>query len=345
MSIEGKKILIGISGGIAAYKIHYLIRHLIKSGAKVKVVATANALQFVTPTSLETLSQNKIYTDLFGEINEYSTEHISLTDWADLLIVAPATANIIGKIANGIADDVLSTTFLAFNGPVLIAPAMNVKMYQHYAVVRNMNYLQEHGVNFIRGQSGDLACGYQGEGRMAEPEEIFEAARCLLLASKRLKGKKVLVTASRTEEALDPVRYLTNRSSGKTGFEIARAFSLLGAEVLLISGPSREKTPPGVKRIDIVSAQEMFEAVSQHWPEQDALIMSAAVADYTFVYNEQKIKKNEAEFSLQLVKTKDILQEAGAAKKAGQILVGFALETENLLENALQKLRKKIWIW
>ncbi|MDA3886655.1 MAG: bifunctional phosphopantothenoylcysteine decarboxylase/phosphopantothenate--cysteine ligase CoaBC, partial [Candidatus Delongbacteria bacterium] len=252
--MKGKKIIIGITGGIAAYKSCYLIRYFIKAGAEVKVIATENGLKFVGEVTLRSLSNNNVYSDSFSEWNEKPHEHISITDWGDIFIVAPATANIIGKLANGIADDALSTSLLAFDKQILMVPAMNTKMYNNPAVQRNMDFLASHGVDFINPDTGDLACGYEGKGRMAEPEQIFRESKFYLDRSNILSGKKIVVTASRTEESLDPIRYLTNRSSGITGFKIAEQAAIMGAEVTLITGPTDQEIFTKVKRINVISA-------------------------------------------------------------------------------------------
>lgn len=339
---EQKKILLGITGGIAAYKSLFLIRLFIKNNYQVKVVATKNALEFVTPLSIETLSNNKLYSDVFASPNEYTTQHISMSDEADVFIIAPATANCIGKFANGIADDALSTTFLAFNKPVFIAPAMNSKMMEHYSVVKNIDFLKANGVHFIESDYGDLACGYQGKGRMAEPEIIFEQIHQFFKESKKIRGKKVLISAGPTHEAIDPVRFIGNHSSGKMGFALAEAFAQNGADVVLIAGPVSLETPANVKRINVTSSDEMYQACEKEFHGADITIMAAAVADYKATeISQQKIKKSENQFSVQLTKTKDILASLGKIKKSNQILVGFALETNNEKENAKAKLHTK----
>jgi phosphopantothenoylcysteine decarboxylase/phosphopantothenate--cysteine ligase len=341
--LNGKKILLGISGGIAAYKTLFLIRLLIKNGAEVKVIVTKNALQFVTKVSLETISKNKIYQDTFSEINDYSTEHIALTDWADIMIVAPATANIIGKFASGIADDPLSTLFLAFNKLIFLAPSMNCKMYENFAVQKNIDFLQKNGVNVIDATSGDLACGYEGKGRMEEPENILTFIDNNLKNKSILKGKKVLITAGPTYEAIDPVRFIGNHSSGKMGFALAEHFADLGAFVRLVTGPVALKTEnKEINRYDVVTAAEMFRLCKSFFKTSDIIIMAAAVADFTIEKpNEKKIKKEKKLTSIKLTPTKDILKELGSQKTSNQILVGFALETDNENENAITKLKNK----
>lgn len=341
--LTGKRILIGISGGIAAYKALLLIRLFKKAGAEVKVVVTENALEFVTRVSLESLSQNKIYDKVFGPVNDYTTEHIALTDWAEAFVVAPATANIIGKYAGGIADDALSTSLLAFNGPVFLAPAMNGKMYQHFSVERNMRFLAENGVHFIEPAEGFLACGYEGKGRMEEPEVIFNVASDYFAPNKTLLGRKVLVTAGPTYEAIDPVRFIGNHSSGKMGFAIADALNQSGAEVHLVHGPVQIKASSNrIKTYPVMGASQMLEKCLELFPQMDACIMSAAVADFVPANTApQKIKKLDAGLNLELKPAPDILSHLGNLKKSGQILVGFALETQDEEAYAKGKLQRK----
>ncbi len=348
LSLSNKKILLGLSGGIAAYKSLLLIRLLVKAGANVKVIATKCALEFVTKVTIETLSKNKLYDSLFADSNDYSTEHVALTDWADFFILAPATGNIIGKMANGIADDALSTSLMAFNKTILIAPAMNSKMYDNFAVQKNMSYLREQSnISFIEAEIGELACGYDGKGRMAEPNDIFNMSEFLILkddCNNDFEGKNIVVTASRTVENIDPVRYLSNNSSGKMGFKIANEFAIRGANVTLITGPSDEVCYDIVKRINIVSADDMYNEVKRSFiaKKSDVLIMSAAVADYSFEYNKNKIQKKKDDNLLsKMLKTKDILLEVSKLKSKNQIVIGFAMETENVIENAKQKLKSK----
>ena len=341
--LNGKKILLGISGGIAAYKSVFLIRLLIKAGAEVKVIATKNALEFITKLSLESISKNKVYYDTFAENNDYSTEHIALTDWADMMIVAPATANIIGKFAGGIADDALSTSFLAFNKQVFIAPAMNCKMYEHYAVKRNIDYLSSNAVQFIEAKSGELACGYDGKGRMEEPEKIIDFVINFYKNNSSLKGINVLITAGPTYEAIDPARFIGNHSSGKMGFALAEHFAYLGANVNLIAGPvSLTVKNADIKRINVRSADEMYQQTLALFKQSDICIMAAAVADFTLKsVSRSKIKKTTEFPVLELIPTKDILKTLGSEKSENQILVGFALETNEEKENALKKLHSK----
>jgi phosphopantothenoylcysteine decarboxylase / phosphopantothenate---cysteine ligase len=338
-----KHIILGISGGIAAYKIPSLIRLFRKTGVQVKVVCTKSALEFVTPLTLETLSGEKIYCDVFGQTEEYTTGHISITDKADALIVAPATANILAKYAAGIADDALSTTLISFNKPVFLAPAMNTKMWNHEATQNSIQILKSRGVHFIDPESGFLACGYDGEGRMAEPEVIFNSVTQHFTHDSRLAGKKVLVTAGPTHEAIDPVRFISNNSSGKMGYALAEAFRKKGAEVTLISGPVNIKSPhPAIKLIRVTSAMQMHEACIQEFPSSQITVMAAAVADYAPSDTSGfKIKKTEKTLTLRLTQTPDILSHMGQKKAKNQILVGFALETHNETENALKKLHNK----
>ena len=338
--LRGKHILIGISGGIAAYKIPELIRLFKKEGAEVCVCTTKNALQFVTPLTLETLSNNRVYTDVFAPHNEHQTEHISLPDWADLMVIAPCTANVIGKMAAGIADDALTTTFLAMLKPVLVAPAMNDKMLAHPAVQRNLKTISEYdNVTVLDCDKGFLACGTEGKGRMQEPEQILEAAD-IILGDNSLQGRRVLITAGPTQEKIDPVRYISNYSTGKMGYALARACMRKGADVTLISGPSAEHFAG--KTVNVVSAQEMYDATIQRFPDADITILCAAVADFRPNSTaEQKIKRHGEELVLHLEPTKDIAEEVGKLKRGGQLLVGFALETDHEEENALMKMQRK----
>jgi len=339
--LKTKNVLIGITGGIAAYKACYLIRLFKKYVANVKTVITKNGLEFVTETTLRTLSENKVYSNTFSDSNEWSTEHISLTDWADIFIIAPATANIIGKYANGIADDALSTALLAFDKQVIIAPAMNGKMYENPAVQRNIDILRQQGVFFIDPGYGDLACGYKAKGRMAEPDEIFRESLYFLNKTDQLSGKKILISASRTVEMIDPVRYISNFSSGKTGFRLAEEALYTGAETVLVTGPTEEVCSNFIRRTDVSSSEDMYNEIIRESKDADCVIMSAAVADYTVNRSDKKIKKNKNDMTLDLLKTKDILKELGRIKRKGQILVGFALETDKGVLNAKKKLKEK----
>lgn len=340
---KGKHLLLGISGGIAAYKAPDLIRLFVKAGAEVKVVATKNALEFVTRLTLDTVSKNRVYVDPFEEVNEYSTEHIALNNWADILLVAPATANILGKFASGIADDALTTTFLAFNKPVFVAPAMNSKMYEHPSVQKNMEYLRSNGIHFIGPAYGELACGETGIGRMEETAGIFKALSDFITEQKPWLNKKILVTAGPTYEKIDPVRFIGNYSSGKMGFALAEACAERGADVILIAGPVTLTTQhPNIERVDVESSAQMFEVAMTRFEEVDAAILCAAVADFTPVQTyETKVKRGEDDLNLKLMPTRDIAAALGASKKEGQILVGFALETDQEEQNAKSKLERK----
>ena len=350
--LKGKHIVIGISGGIAAYKIPELIRILRKEGAEVKVTTTKNALEFVTELTLQTLSGNKVYSDVFAAINEHSTEHISLPDWADVMVVAPATANVLGKMANGIADDALTTTFCAMRKPVVIAPAMNDKMYQCPAAQEAMLKLAKwDNVTMLDCAEGELACGTTGKGRMQEVDVIAEALR-YALTDKDLAGKKVMITSGPTQEAIDPVRYLTNRSSGKQGAALAMSCWRRGADVIFVTGPSAvEPCFPqlfGVaqeqRKVSVTSAAEMAQKATQNFADCDVAILCAAVADFTpSEVAKEKIKKQagQTNYCLELVTTTDIAATLGEAKQAGQKLVGFAIETCDEEHHALRKLESK----
>lgn len=336
------KVIIGISGGIAAYKIPLLIRLFQRQNIAVQVVATKNALNFVTPLTLEVLSQTKLYSDVFEQPEKYDTRHISITDDADAMIVAPATANVLAKFAHGIADDALTTTYLSFEKTVFIAPAMNTKMYQHPATVENINKLRSRGVYFIEPEEGFLACGTIGIGRMAEPEAIFQSVINFFASAQILKNKKVLVTAGPTYEPIDPVRYIGNHSSGKMGYAIAEAFIQAGATVKLITGPVHLTPPAGVAVEAVITADQMLQACLRQASEFDIIVMAAAVADYTpEIRSEHKLKKQQDILTVTLRPTVDILAELGKQKKHHQILIGFALETEHHLEYARKKLIEK----
>jgi phosphopantothenoylcysteine decarboxylase/phosphopantothenate--cysteine ligase len=344
MDVTSKKhIVIGITGGIAAYKSLSLIRLFKAAQFEVKVVATHNALQFVTKLTIETLSQSPLYVDSFESPNEYSVEHIALADWADVVIVAPATANIIGKFANGIADDALSTFLLAIKKPIFFAPAMNCNMYDHVAVQENISKLKSRGIQFIEPKGGFLACGYEGKGRMEEPDNIFNIVLDSFSINKPFNGINALVTAGPTYEPIDPVRFIGNYSSGLMGFEIANRLAQQGAIVTLVTGPTHLSTTfPNIQRVDVTTAQQMYEVVMNLSNKIELFVMAAAVADYTPVnVAEQKIKKSDLDWNIPVKKTKDILLEIGKIKKQGQCIVGFALETQNEIENATQKLQNK----
>lgn len=339
----GKHIVIGISGGIAAYKTLSLIRLFKKNGYEVRVTATRNALQFVTPLTIETLSQNRLYTDMFDTQRTLEVEHISMAEWADALVVAPATANIIAKFSHGIADDALSTLFLAVKKPVFIAPAMNSNMFGNITVQQNIATLQERGCHILSPNDGFLACGTTGNGRMQEPEEIFDTVDEYLSEDRSLQGKNVMITAGPTYEPIDPVRFIGNHSSGLMGFCLAEAAARKGAKVALVTGPSScTAHHSNITRYDVKTAEEMYQQCMKLVDNQDIIIMSAAVADYTPAHvAPEKIKKDFAQLSVELVKTKDILASVGKIKRDNQLLIGFALETENEIENAKKKLHNK----
>ncbi|ELY0462479.1 bifunctional phosphopantothenoylcysteine decarboxylase/phosphopantothenate--cysteine ligase CoaBC [Listeria innocua] len=341
--MQGKNILLAVSGGIAVYKAVALTSKLTQAGANVKVMMTEHAQEFVPPLSFQVLSKNDVYTDTFDEKKSSVVAHIDLADWADLVIVAPATANLIGKMANGIADDMVTTTILATEAPVWVAPAMNVHMIQHPAVIRNINRLYADGVRFIEPEEGYLACGYVGRGRLEEPEKIvLRIVEFFQEKKDLLQGKKVLVTAGATREKLDPVRYFTNHSTGKMGFSIAESAARHGANVTLITTSKTLPVPPGVEAVYVESADEMYQAVLERKAEQHIFVMTAAVADYTPAnVSEQKIKKQPGDFTIEMKRTKDILLEIGQNKTADQVVIGFAAETENLETNALKKLTSK----
>ncbi|NTW31495.1 MAG: bifunctional phosphopantothenoylcysteine decarboxylase/phosphopantothenate--cysteine ligase CoaBC [Bacteroidetes bacterium] len=341
--LKGKHIILGISGGIAAYKSAILTRLFKKAGAEVKIVTTQNALKFVTKVTLETLSENKLYYEVFSDENDYSTEHVSLTDWGDIFVVAPATANIIGKFANGIADDALSTSLMAFNKKIYLAPSMNCKMLNNFAVQKNLDYLKKNNIHIIEAAKGFLACGYEGEGRMEEPENILSFILNDLKKKALLIGKTALVTAGPTYEAIDPVRFIGNHSSGLMGFAIAEELAQQGAKVTLITGPNNLSIHNiNIKKIDVVSAENMYKECIKEFEKADITIMAAAVADYTpEIIADQKIKKTGAELIIKLKPSKDILSELGKKKRKNQLLVGFALETNNEIENARKKLKNK----
>ena len=341
MDLKGKHVLLGVSGGIAAYKIATLASALKKLNAKVTVLMTQNATQFITPLTFETLTGNKCLVDTFDRNFEFSVEHVSVAASADVFLVAPATANVIAKLSHGIADDMLTTTYLACTCKKLISPAMNTRMYQNPVTQDNIKLLEHYGAEVIRPDAGYLACGDVGEGRMPDPAVLLQHI-LYALTEKDLTGKKILVTAGPTEEALDPVRFLSNHSTGKMGFRIAERAAMRGAEVTLVSGKSHEETPLHVKRVDVVSAADMAEAVLGAAPEQDIIIKAAAVADYRpKTVADEKLKKKDGELFLELERTQDILGTLGKEKRPGQFLCGFSMETENTIENARGKLEKK----
>ncbi|MEK4250391.1 bifunctional phosphopantothenoylcysteine decarboxylase/phosphopantothenate--cysteine ligase CoaBC [Paenibacillus sp. FSL W7-1287] len=340
--LNGKTIILGISGGIAAYKAATICSRLVSLGAEVHVMMTESAAKFITPLTLQTLSKNPVHIDTFEERNPEVVTHIDLADRADAILLAPATANVIAKLAHGLADDMLSTTMLAATCPIVIAPAMNVHMYEHPAVVHNIELLMQRGVQFIEPGTGQLACGYVAKGRLAEPEDIVATLDQWLNQPKLLAGKKVLVTAGGTIERLDPVRYLTNDSSGKMGFAVAQAAQEQGAEVTVIAGRTSAPAPQGVELVQVESAEDMLQAVLARFETSDIVIKSAAVADYRpKVIHNQKLKKTGSdELVLQLERTTDILETIGK-RKSHQTVVGFAAETEQIDVYALDKLNRK----
>ena len=345
-----KNILLGVTGGIAAFKSASIVSLLKKKGYNVKVVMTKNATNIIGPLTLETLSKNRIYVDMWDTNPHYEVEHISLADWADIVLIAPATYNIIGKVANGIADDMLTTIISAVSvrKPVFFALAMNVNMYENPILKENIDKLKSYGYRFIEAEEGLLACNYVAKGRMSEPEDIVAEIERYNIFSKIenydtvLKGKKILITSGRTKENIDPIRYLSNNSSGKMGYCLAQAAIDLGAEVTLISGPTNLEIPKGLKNfISVESALEMYKKVDEYFGDTDIFISCAAVADYRpKEYKKEKIKKSDSDLILELVRNPDILFEMGK-KKDNQLLVGFAAETNDIKENALKKLEKK----
>lgn len=340
-AIRGKRILLGVAGGIAVYKAVALCSKLVQRGAEVRVIMTESATKFVTPLTFQAISRHEVATDTFQENDPSVISHIELADWADLAVVAPATANVLGKMACGIADDMLTTTLLATRAPVLAAPAMNVHMYEHPAVVHNLQVLRERGVHLMEPGTGQLACGYTGKGRLPEPDEIVLRIEQLFSASSRWSGKRVLVTAGGTVERIDPVRYISNDSSGKMGYALAEAAANLGAHVVLVSANVNLPAPRGVSVVPVVSARDMYQAVMERLPDMDIIIMAAAVADYRPVNAAaQKIKKKQERLILELERTEDILAEIGR-KKTGQFVVGFAAESEHLDTYAMDKLKRK----
>lgn len=342
--LSGKNVLLGITGGIAAYKTASLVRLLVKSGANVKVVMTPSAKDFITPLTLSTLSKHPVYSSFVNEDDDNAVwnNHVDLGLWANLFIIAPSTANTMSKMANGVCDNLLLATYLSAKCPVYFAPAMDLDMYKHATTVESFKKLKSFGNIMIPATSGELASGLVGEGRMAEPQDILSFIEKDILDKLPLRGKKVLITAGPTYEAIDPVRFIGNHSSGKMGFEIAKASANLGAEVVLVTGPTHQKVSHAlVKVIPVITAQEMYEAVHSHFNHTDVAILSAAVADYRpKEVAHQKIKKNSSTLSLELEKTQDILGSLGEIKK-NQYLVGFALETNDEIENAKGKLKRK----
>jgi phosphopantothenoylcysteine decarboxylase/phosphopantothenate--cysteine ligase len=341
--LKGKKILLGVCGSIASYKSASLTRLLVKAGANVKVIMTTEAKSFITPLTLSTLSKNPVFSDYFNEATGEWNNHVDFGAWADYFIIAPATANSLAKMANGLCDNLLLATYLSAKCPVFFAPAMDLDMWKHPSTKHNILKLISYGNILIEPGYGELASGLVGEGRMAEPEEILGAINMKLGESLPLNGKKALVTAGPTYEPIDPVRFIGNHSSGKMGFAIAEELINLGAEVTLVCGPNGETIKnSNINRINVESSADMANAVNAYFEESDLIVMAAAVADYRPLdVSKEKLKKTNANFNLELTKTTDILTELGRVKRAGQILVGFALETENEEENAKNKLLKK----
>lgn len=342
--LKNKKVLLCVTGGIAVYKAAAFTSKLTQQGAEVKVVMSESATKMVTPLTFQALSRNEVYTSTFQENNPKVVAHIDLADWADLVVVAPATANIIGKMANGICDDMISTILLATTADVFVAPAMNVHMYEHPALRKNLNTLREFGYRFIEPGEGYLACGYIGKGRLAEPEDMIaylNAYYSNVSTNRVLAGKHVLITAGPTKEKIDPVRFITNRSTGKMGYALAEEAANQGASVTLVSGPVTLAAPPNVNVVNVESAEEMYHAVMDVFAEQDLIIKTAAVADYRpKMVHDQKMKKKDGALSIELERTKDILKELGQ-RKENQVLVGFAAETENVEYYAKSKLVNK----
>ncbi len=342
--VSGKNILLGVTAGIAAYKTAYLVRLFIKAGAHIKVVMTPASKDFVTPLTLSTLSKNPVHSTFYTkeDENELWNNHVDLALWADYFVIAPATANTLSKMANGTCDNLLLATYLSAKCKVYFAPAMDLDMYKHSSTLDNLKKLESYGNVMIPAESGELASGLHGEGRMAEPENILSFIEKEILSGLPLKGKKILITAGPTHEAIDPVRFIGNHSSGKMGFELAKEAANLGAEVILVSGPSNENVNHAfIERVDVISADQMYKAVHQHYKVCDIAILSAAVADFKpSNIASNKIKKKSAVLAIELTQTKDILASLGKEKKH-QFLVGFALETNNELENAKGKLHRK----
>ena len=344
MQLKGKTVLLGVTGGIACYKSANLASALVKQGANVQVLMTKNATEFIGPHTFESLTGNRVSVDTFDRNYQFQVEHIALADQADLVLVAPATANVLAKLAHGLADDMLTTTILACNCPKIAAPAMNTKMYENPVTQDNLDILRKYGWEIVEPASGRLACGAVGKGKMPEPEDLLETVLHALSHEKDMTGLRLLVTAGPTREALDPVRYLTNHSTGKMGYAIARAAAARGASVTLVSGPVNLKKPPYMEVVDIVSAQDMFDAVTSRAPDQDIIIKAAAVADYRpATVAEDKIKKsgNDSDLSLPLARTSDILAWLGEHRAPGQFLCGFSMETRDMVANSKKKLEKK----
>lgn len=342
MFLENKTVLLGVSGGIAAYKSASLASRLVKAGAQVRVIMTENATNFINPITFESLTGHKCIVDTFDRNFEFKVEHVALAKKADLIMIAPATANVMAKLAHGMADDMLTTTVLASNAPKIIAPAMNTAMYENPLTQHNMDLLSQYGFEVITPASGYLACGDTGAGKMPEPEELYEYILKAIACPKDLKGLNILVTAGPTAESIDPVRYITNHSSGKMGYNIAKICMLRGAKVTLVTGPTAISYPPFVDVVPVTTARDMYEAVTSRSSSMDIIIKAAAVADYRPAHvADDKIKKNETSMAIQLEKTDDILKYLGDHKMEGQFLCGFSMETKDMLENSRKKLKTK----
>lgn len=340
--LTNKTIVLGVTGSIAAYKIANLASMLVKQHATVHVIMTKNACNFITPTTFETLTGNKCLVDTFDRNFEFQVEHVALAKRADIFLIAPATANVIGKLASGICDDMLTTTVFATKAPRLISPAMNTAMWENPILQDNLKKLEHYGYHIIEPAAGRLACGDTGSGKMPSEDVLMENIIYHLSEKRDMEGKKVLITAGPTQESIDPVRYITNHSSGKMGYALAKMAVLRGAEVTLVSGPVNIKPFMGIKLINVTSAADMYNAVTQESESQDIIIMCSAVADYTPAdYSEQKVKKSDDDLAIRLNRTQDILKYLGEHKREGQLLVGFSMETENLIENSRKKLTKK----
>ena len=342
MMLKGKTVLLGVTGSIAAYKIANLASMLVKLHCNVHVIMTKNATNFINPITFETLTNNRCIVDTFDRNFQYNVEHISLAKQADLVMIAPASANVMAKLAHGLADDMLTTTVLACTCKKIVSPAMNTQMYLNPITQDNIKTLQNYGFEVIEPANGFLACGDEGAGKMPEPEVLLDYILKEIACEKDMAGMKVLITAGPTQESLDPVRYITNHSTGKMGYALASCAMLRGAKVTLVTGPTNLKRPPFVNVVEIKSAKDMFDAVTSYGDEQDVIIKAAAVADYTpAVVSEEKVKKADGELQIDLKRTQDILKHLGEHKKPNQFLCGFSMETENMLENSRKKLTKK----
>lgn len=340
--LKDKTVLIGVSGGIAAYKTAYLVSSLVKTGAEVHVIMTEHACNFIHPLTFETLTGNKCVTDTFERNFKFDVEHVSLAKKADVFMVAPATANVMAKMAHGLADDMLTTTFLAAKCPKIVAPAMNTAMYENPVTQNNIDLLEKYGIEVIRPATGYLACGDTGTGKMPEPGVLFQYIERAISREKDMMGKKVLITAGATREAMDPVRFITNHSTGKMGFALAKECMLRGAEVTVVKAQTSCEIPMFIDIVPVESAADMFEAVTSRGDKMDIIIKAAAVSDYTPAeVSQEKVKKKDGDLSIPMKRTKDILKYLGEHKRQGQFLCGFSMETENMLENSTAKLRRK----